>query len=111
MRDARVLLDGIAEVHRLLLSGVIPVDRRAGYLEVGPDPFTDPVTLATAIGLGLLDAPHLKGNPSACGEVVTAIVDGACVAVDPVTRNPVPEDVRVERILDVFKKRRAVEAR
>jgi methylmalonyl-CoA mutase cobalamin-binding subunit len=111
MRDARVLLDGIAEVHRLLLSGVIPVDKRAGYLEVGPDPFTDPVTLATAIGLGLLDAPHLKGNPSACGEVVTAIVDGACVAVDPVTRNPVPEDVRVERILDVFKKRRAVEAR
>lgn len=111
IRDAGVLLEGIAEVHRLLLEGAIPVDRRADPLEVGQDPFTDPVTLATAIGLGILDAPHLKGNPSACGEVVTAMVDGACVAVDPVTRKPVPEDVRIERILDMFRKGRMAGAK
>jgi methylmalonyl-CoA mutase cobalamin-binding subunit len=111
VRDARILLDGIRELHRLLLAGVIPVDKRAGSLEIGPDAFLDPVTLSTAIGLGLLDAPHLKGNPSACGEVLTAIVDGACVAVHPVTRKPLPEHLRVERILDIFRKESRVAGR
>jgi methylmalonyl-CoA mutase cobalamin-binding subunit len=105
--DARVLLNGIAELHKLLLAGVVPVHARAGRMAVGPDPFTDPVTLSTAIGLGLLDAPHLKGNASACGEVVTAIVDGACVAIDPSTRKSIPEETRVSRALEVFSSRQA----
>ncbi|MEW6308985.1 MAG: methionine synthase [Bacillota bacterium] len=46
-----------------------------------PDPFIDPATLAKAIRLGLLDAPHLKGNPHAAGKVETALVEGACRAV------------------------------
>lgn len=111
VRDARVLLGGIAEIHRLIMEGEIPVEKRAGAFEIGPDPFTDPVTLATAIGLGVLDAPHLKGNASASGEIVTAMVDGACVAVDPVTRKPIPEDLRIERILDMFRKKRVVAAK
>lgn len=111
VRDAGVLLDGIAEIHRLLREGAIPVDKRAGSFEIGPDPFTDPVTLATAIGLGVLDAPHLKGNPSAYGEILTAMVDGACVAIDPSTRKPIPEELRIERILDMFSKKRVAAAK
>jgi len=47
------------------------------------DPLTDPVTLACAVRSGLLDAPHLRNNPYARGEIVVRIDDrGACVAVE-----------------------------
>jgi methylmalonyl-CoA mutase cobalamin-binding subunit len=47
------------------------------------DPLLDPDTLARAIGAGLLDAPHLRNNPFARGQIVTRIDSrGACVAVD-----------------------------
>lgn len=62
------------------------------------DPWTDPATITRAIELGLLDAPHLRNNPVAPGRVVTRIVDGACVAVDPVTKRPLTESQRIERI-------------
>src|SRR5690606_13751071 len=62
------------------------------------DPWTDPATLTRAVEIGLLDAPHLRNNPAARGQVVTRIVDGACVAVDPDTREPLPGRVRIERI-------------
>jgi hypothetical protein len=41
------------------------------------DPWTDPKTIARAIHKGLLDAPHLAGNPYAAGKVFTQIRDGA----------------------------------
>jgi hypothetical protein len=59
------------------------------------DPLTDPETLAAAVVLGFLDAPHLKGNPSAHGGVVTRLADGACLAVDPKTGRPLPEARRL----------------
>jgi methylmalonyl-CoA mutase cobalamin-binding subunit len=46
------------------------------------DPLTDPVTLARAVTTGILDAPHLRGNPFARGEVSTRMIDGASWAVD-----------------------------
>ncbi len=47
------------------------------------DPFTDPPTLARAVTLGILDAPHLRHNPFARGQVVTRIDSrGACVSAD-----------------------------
>lgn len=46
------------------------------------DPFTDPPTLTRAVQLGILDAPQLKNNPFAQGQVRTQIIDGACLAVD-----------------------------
>ncbi|MFO8035921.1 MAG: cobalamin B12-binding domain-containing protein [Anaerolineales bacterium] len=47
------------------------------------DPLIDPGTLARAVRSGILDAPHLKNNPYAKGEVVTRIDSrGACVDVD-----------------------------
>jgi hypothetical protein len=46
------------------------------------DPLADPATLARAVAAGILDAPQLRNNPFALGQVVTRIIDGACVAVD-----------------------------
>ncbi|PKO23671.1 MAG: methionine synthase [Chloroflexi bacterium HGW-Chloroflexi-1] len=51
------------------------------------DPLTDPRTLARAVTSGLLDAPHLKANRFARGQISTRIDErGACVAVDPRTQ-------------------------
>lgn len=46
------------------------------------DPFTDPETLAASVKCGILDAPHLRSNPFARGEIKTGFVEGACVALD-----------------------------
>jgi hypothetical protein len=64
-----------------------------------PDPFTDADTLARAVEIGLLDAPHLRGNAAGCGKIMTRIVDGASVAVEPRTGEPIPESERVARAL------------
>lgn len=60
------------------------------------DPLADPVTLAQAVQRGILDAPHLRSNPFAQGQVITRIVDGACVAVDPAGK-PIPERIRIQK--------------
>jgi hypothetical protein len=46
------------------------------------DPLTDPATLARAVTSGILDAPQLRNNPFARGQVRTQIVNGACVAIE-----------------------------
>ena len=46
------------------------------------DPFTSPENLAEALKKGILDAPHLKNNQFARGEIFTRILNGACEAVD-----------------------------
>ena len=63
------------------------------------DPLTDPVTLAKAIKIGILDAPHLCGNPHAAGKVLTVIKEGACVALDPQTGQSLSEKIRIPQIL------------
>ncbi|BDG59860.1 cobalamin B12-binding domain-containing protein [Caldinitratiruptor microaerophilus] len=64
-----------------------------------PDPLTDPETLARAVEAGLLDAPHLRGNPAARGQIVTRMEDGACVAADPATGRPIAEADRIRSLL------------
>lgn len=62
------------------------------------DPLTDPMTLARAVTDGILDAPHLKSNPFAHGEMATRIDQrGACVAVSPETGRPLTEEERLAR--------------
>ena len=79
MREARVTLEAI----KALASGEVA------------DPLTDPATLARAVTEGVLDAPHLKGNRFAHGEISTRIdTRGACVAVDA-GGNPVSEEERL----------------
>ena len=63
-----------------------------------PDPWADPATLARAVRFGLLDAPQLKGNRTGRGTVVTRIVDGACLAVDPGSARPLSEAERIDRL-------------
>ena len=82
LADAAVLLDAIAELGSS--------DR---------DPFTDADVLARAVEIGLLDAPHLRGNAAACGRIVTRMIGGACLAVDPVHREPIAEPDRVAQAL------------
>lgn len=65
----------------------------------GIDPLCDPATLARAVAIGLLDAPQLKNNPFARGEVVTRIDErGACVVVDPDTGRALTEKERIARL-------------
>jgi hypothetical protein len=60
------------------------------------DPLTDPATLARAVTTGVLDAPHLRKNPFARGQIATRIDRrGACVAVDPKTGEPIGEEERL----------------
>ncbi|MEW5932495.1 MAG: cobalamin B12-binding domain-containing protein [Bacillota bacterium] len=62
------------------------------------DPWADAATLTLAVRIGLLDAPHLRGNQAASGAVRTRIVGGACRAVDEEGK-PLPEKVRIARLL------------
>ena len=64
-----------------------------------PDPLTDPRTLARAVETGILDAPHLRNNPFARGEIATRIINGASRAVDPNGR-PIPEAQRLSKFLE-----------
>jgi hypothetical protein len=60
------------------------------------DPFTDPATLARAVTMGVLDAPHLRNNPFACGQIVTRVDQrGACIAIGPTTGQALSEERRI----------------
>ena len=60
------------------------------------DPLTDAATLARAVTVGVLDAPHLRNNPFARGQIVTRVDErGACVVVDPATGQAWSEESRL----------------
>jgi hypothetical protein len=63
----------------------------------GPDPLTDPDTLARAVTVGILDAPQLKNNRFGRGIMQTRILSGACQAVDS-TGNPLTEAARIANL-------------
>ncbi|MGQ9732888.1 MAG: methionine synthase [Candidatus Zipacnadales bacterium] len=63
------------------------------------DPLTSPTVIDKAVKIGLLDAPHLAGNPHACGCLRTACIHGAIRPIDPETHRPLSEKERVERVL------------
>ena len=63
------------------------------------DPLLDVEVLAQSVELGLLDAPHLRGSPLACGRVRTQAVEGAIVPLDEEGR-PLAEAARVARVLE-----------
>ena len=62
------------------------------------DPLVDPTTLAQAVARGILDAPQLRNNPFAKGQIVTRIVNGGCDAVGP-DGKPIPEAERLAEFL------------
>ncbi len=61
------------------------------------DPLTDPAVLAKAVGVGLLDAPHLRGSKFARGTIKTRMIKGCCEAVDEEGR-PIAEVERIAKI-------------
>ena len=67
INEARILLEAIQNIHQN---------------EDESDPWISPTTLALAIQKGILDAPHLLGNPEACGQVRTRIIKGVLRVVD-----------------------------
>lgn len=83
VQEARLLLEAIAD---LAPAGV-------------DDPLTHAPTLAAAVRIGLLDAPHLMGNPAARGEVAVRFTDGACRAVDRRTGRVVSEAERIAALM------------
>jgi hypothetical protein len=66
--------------------------------EGSQDPLTDPSTYVRAVRAGVLDAPHLRNNPIARGELRTRMIRGACLAVDHDTNEPINEKTRLERL-------------
>jgi hypothetical protein len=62
------------------------------------DPFTSPRVIAKAISMGILDAPHLSGNPDAAGKLKTRVKNGAVYAVDSVTNEIIDEKKRLSQL-------------
>jgi len=60
------------------------------------DPLTDAVTLSQAITTGILDAPHLRNNPFARGQIITRIDNrGASVSINPANGLRITERDRI----------------
>ncbi|AST57767.1 methionine synthase [Thermoanaerobacterium thermosaccharolyticum] len=87
INDAKVILNGIRELNTLC-----------------SDPLSDPHTLSLAIKLGILDAPHLKGNKSASGVLQTKVINGACYAFDYENNRVITEEERVFSIIQNYQK-------
>lgn len=49
--------------------------------DTAQDPLISAENLTNAVKLGILDAPQLRNNPFARGEIKTTILDGSCVVV------------------------------
>jgi methylmalonyl-CoA mutase cobalamin-binding subunit len=60
------------------------------------DPLTDASNLTRAVQSGILDAPQLKQNPFAQGQIATRIDRrGACIAIEPTSGHPLSERDRI----------------
>jgi len=67
--------------------------------ESSMDPLIEPVTYVRAVRRGVLDAPHLRNNPIAKGLLRTKMIDGACLAINPDTGNPIKEITRLGQLV------------
>jgi hypothetical protein len=65
---------------------------------ISQEPLTDPATLAEAVSVGILDAPQLRNNPFALGQIKTRVINGSCVTVNP-DGLPLSEANRLEQYL------------
>ncbi len=62
------------------------------------DPWADPATLANSVSLGLMDAPQLRNNKFARGQVRTSIINGASITVDE-NGTPLSQRERIGKLL------------
>ncbi|HWR61393.1 MAG TPA: methionine synthase [Clostridia bacterium] len=64
------------------------------------DPWSDPAVLEDVIKRGILDAPHLRGNPNAMGTLETRIVNGRCLAYSGKRDKVMTEKERIAELLE-----------
>ncbi|SKC84970.1 cobalamin-dependent protein [Maledivibacter halophilus] len=84
INEAKVLLNALKEL----------------YPE-SPNSWCDPLVLTDAIKRGIIDAPHLRGNPSAKGTLETRIIDGKCLAYSKKLGRSICENERLSELLDI----------
>jgi methylmalonyl-CoA mutase cobalamin-binding subunit len=66
------------------------------------NPLIEPKTYVNAVKVGVLDAPHLRNNPIAKGQLRSKMINGACFALDSDSGNPIDEIIRLRQLgLDV----------
>lgn len=66
--------------------------------EEAEDPYINPNVLNRLVKYGIFDAPHLKNNKFAKGEIKTKIINGTCYSWDS-TRDKIYDEI--ERIKDI----------
>jgi len=93
LQDREVLRrkNELLEEARVLISGL-----KLFGTDESVDPLTNPGTYIRAVKTGLLDAPHLRNNSIARGQLRTKMIDGACQAVDPQDHTFIDEVTRLE---------------
>jgi hypothetical protein len=67
-------------------------------VNMGHDPLIDPVILAKSVELGIMDAPQLRNNLFALGQIKTRVINGSCVTINP-DGSPLGEAVRLKQYL------------
>ncbi|OJX38809.1 MAG: methionine synthase [Chloroflexi bacterium 44-23] len=88
-----------AQVDFLVNEALLTLDAIRALAPVShPDPLTDPTILARAVTSGILDAPQLKNNRFARGEIRTRIISGASQACD-IHGNPIGEAERLRSLI------------
>jgi methylmalonyl-CoA mutase cobalamin-binding subunit len=87
-------------VGELTQEAAVTLDAIRGLASDGVvDPLADVATLARAVETGILDAPQLKNNPYARGQITTHNDRrGACIAIDPATRHKISEYNRLAKL-------------
>jgi hypothetical protein len=80
-----------------ILGTIINLGKQTG----AEDPLTDPKTLATAVKIGILDAPHLRGQPCGLGLVETGPVKGGWRVINKFNGQQIPEP---DRLMNILKK-------
>jgi hypothetical protein len=85
-------------MEELVREAQVTLDAICALAEAGvTDPLADPATLGRAVAVGILDAPQLRNNPFARGQIVTRVIAGACVAVDSAGK-PLTETQRIDAL-------------
>lgn len=64
------------------------------------DPYCNPHILSDLVERGILDAPLLKGNSHAKGQLVTRMIDGKCLAYSSKWNRAMTEAERMEELLE-----------
>lgn len=106
----RSTLDGIADMssdaelqerkHELLEEACFLLDTIKIMYPESSDPWSDPEVLEDVIKRGILDAPHLRDNPSAKGTLETRIHGGKCLAYSAKLGRTVTEAERLGELLN-----------